>query len=194
MEGALSPGNCLKVLLHICCAPCTIYPLKVLRGEGHEVTGFFFNPNIHPYTEFQKRREALAAYGTLSLLPLIVDGTYDLETFLKAALAAGDDRCGACCRVRLEAAFRKAADESADAVTTTLLYSIHQKHRALAACAEELSGRYKVPFLYKDFREGWKEGQAASRALGIYRQNYCGCIFSEYERFVPRPKKKAGRS
>jgi hypothetical protein len=183
----------MKVVLHICCAPCTIYPLKVLRGEGHEVTGFFFNPNIHPYTEFQKRREALASYRALSLLPLIVDETYDLETYLKAALEAGKDRCGACYRIRLGAAFRKAVSEKADAVTTTLLYSIHQRHETIAAVAEELSSRYKVPFLYRDFREGWREGQTAARSLGIYRQSYCGCIFSEYERFAARPQKRAGK-
>jgi len=183
----------VDVLLHICCAPCTIYPLKVLRGEGHEVTGFFYNPNIHPYTEFQRRREALGAYSRVSLLPLIVDEAYDLETFLKAALEAGKERCGACYRMRLEAAFRKAVSEQAEAVTTTLLYSIYQKHETIAAVAEDLSGRYKVPFLYKDFREGWKEGQAASRSVGLYRQNYCGCVFSEYERFAARPEKRQGK-
>jgi predicted adenine nucleotide alpha hydrolase (AANH) superfamily ATPase len=92
--------------------------------------------------------------------------------------------------MRLEAAFRRAVDEKADAVTTTLLYSIYQQHETIAAVAEDLSGRYKVPFLYKDFREGWKEGQAKARSLGIYRQNYCGCIFSEYERFAARPEKR----
>ena len=102
-----------EVLLHICCAPCTIYPLKVLRGEGHETTGFFYNPNIHPYTEFQRRQEALSAYSRVSLLPLIIDETYDLHTFLRAALDAGADRCAACYRLRLEAAFRKAVDEKA---------------------------------------------------------------------------------
>src|SRR5208283_3578230 len=114
----------MNVLLHICCAPCTIYPFKVLKGEGHEVTGFFYNPNIHPYTEFQRRREALSAYSRVSLLPLIIDEAYDLEAFLKAALEAGKDRCSACCHIRLEAAFRRAAHEKADAVTTTLLYSV----------------------------------------------------------------------
>ena len=180
----------MKVLLHICCAPCAIYPLKALRGEGHETTGFFYNPNIHPYTEFERRREALAAYSRISLLPLIVDETYDLHAFLKAALDAGADRCAACYRIRLDAAFRKAAEEKADAVTTTLLYSIYQRHEVIAAVAEELSSRYETPFLYKDFRPGWKEGQAEARSLGIYRQNYCGCIFSEYERFAARPQRR----
>ena len=84
-------------------------PFEVLRGEGHEATGFFYNPNIHPYTEFRRRREALAAYSRVSLLPLIIDETYDLETFLKAALEAGKDRCSACYLIRLDAAFRRAS-------------------------------------------------------------------------------------
>jgi predicted adenine nucleotide alpha hydrolase (AANH) superfamily ATPase len=155
--------------------------------------GFFYNPNIHPYTEFERRREALAAYSRVSLLPLMVDEAYDLPAFLKAALDAGKDRCSACYRIRLEAAFQKAVDEKADAATTTLLYSIHQRHEAIAAIAEELSSRYKMAFLYKDFRPGWKEGQTGARSLGIYRQNYCGCIFSEYERFAVLPQKRNGK-
>ena len=190
---ASRPSPVEEYLLHICCAPCTIYPLKVLRGEGHEATGFFYNPNIHPYTEFQRRREALAAYARVSLLPLIMDEAYDLETFLAAALEAGKERCSACYRIRLERAFQRAVDEKADAVTTTLLYSIYQRHETIAAVGEDLSGRYKVPFLYRDFREGWKEGQDRARSLGIYRQNYCGCIFSEYERFAARPEKSPER-
>jgi predicted adenine nucleotide alpha hydrolase (AANH) superfamily ATPase len=178
----------MKVLLHICCGPCTIYPLKVLRGEGHEVTGFFYNPNIHPYTEFQRRTDALLSFSALSLLPLLIDDNYDLEAFLKAALPLGKDRCLACYRMRLERTFQKAAEIGAEAVTATLLYSKYQRHESIAAVAEEFSARYKIAFLYRDFRDGWKEGQAESRRLGLYRQNYCGCIFSEYERFAGKGK------
>lgn len=176
----------MKVLLHICCAPCTVYPLRVIRAEGSEVAGFFYNPNIHPYTEFRKRREAAAEYGRVALLPIFIDETYDLGSFLASALQAGKDRCLPCYRLRLEAAFRKAAEEKADAVTTTLLYSIYQRHEAVAAVGRELSSRYGMPFLYRDFRSGWKEGRSEAARLGIYRQAYCGCIFSEYERFGPK--------
>ena len=174
----------MRVLLHICCAPCTIYPLKVLKGEGHEVAGFFYNPNIHPYTEFQRRRDTLSTFASVSLMPLVIDDGYDLEAFLKEALPLGKDRCLACYRMRLERVFQKAVEIGTESVTTTLLYSKCQRHESIAAVAEELSARYRVPFLYKDFREGWKEGQAESRRLGLYRQNYCGCIFSEHERFA----------
>jgi epoxyqueuosine reductase len=173
----------MRVLLHICCAPCTIYPLKVLRGEGHEVEGFFYNPNIHPYTEFRRRLDTLSIYSTVAALHLTVDDTYDVEAFLKAALPLGKDRCLACYRVRLERAFIEARDRKADALTATLLYSKYQRHEDIAAIAKELSDKHRIPFLYLDFRKGWKEGQDESRRLGLYRQQYCGCILSEHERF-----------
>ncbi len=174
----------MKVLLHICCAPCTVYPLKVLRGSGHEVCGFFYNPNIHPYTEFQKRLDTVRAYSAISIMSLTIDDTYDVEAFLKAALPLGRDRCLACYRARLERAFAEARDQEADAVTTTLLYSKYQRHEVIAAIAEDLSAKHGIPFLYLDFRQGWKEGQEQSKRLGLYRQQYCGCIMSEQERFA----------
>ena len=184
----------MRVLLHICCAPCTIYPLKILRGEGHEVTGFFYNPNIHPTTEFHRRQEALRAYAGMVLLPLIMESAYDVEAFLKTVLPLGQNRCQACYRMRLDRTFQKALEEGAQAVCATLLYSTYQKHEAIAAVAEELSGKYGVPFLYKDFREGWREGQEAARKLGLYRQGYCGCILSEHERFSEKTRAKGPAS
>lgn len=180
----------MKVLLHICCAPCTIYPLKVLREEGHDVRGYFYNPNIHPYTEFCRRRDTVVTFSGIAGFDVIVDERYALREFLTAALERGEDRCSACYEMRLERAFIRAEEEKAEAVTTTLLYSKYQRHEAIAAAAEKLSARFGIRFLYKDFREGWKEGQDESRRLGLYRQNYCGCIFSEYERFAPRSKKQ----
>jgi predicted adenine nucleotide alpha hydrolase (AANH) superfamily ATPase len=187
----------MKVLLHTCCGPCTIYPLKVLKGEGHDVTGFFYNPNIHPYTEFQRRLDTLSTLMAINLTPLVVDDGYDLEKFLSATLPMGKDRCLACYRIRLERAFEKAVEMGSDAVTATLLYSKYQKHEAIAAVAESLSARYGIVFLYRDFRDGWKEGQSESRRLGLYRQSYCGCIFSEHERFAGigrKGKQEPGRA
>jgi len=172
-----------KVLLHVCCAPCSIYPLGRLRAEGAEVSGYFYNPNIHPYTEFLKRMTTLTNYAEISLLPLAVDMGYDLEDFLKGALALGKDRCLFCYRMRLEKAFRKGAEEGMDAVTTTLLYSKHQRHEEIREIGSELAQKHGVPFLYEDFRAGWKEGIEKSKAVNMYRQPYCGCIFSENERF-----------
>ncbi len=173
----------MKVLLHTCCGPCTIYPLRVLRGQGHEVSGYFFNPNIHPYSEFTKRRDTLAAFAKSASLPLVMDDGYELESFLKGALDYGTDRCLFCYRTRLAQVFAQALEHNVDAVTTTLLYSKYQKHAAIAAIASELSEEFDVPFLYEDFRAGWAEGVAESKRLEMYRQKYCGCVFSEFERY-----------
>jgi predicted adenine nucleotide alpha hydrolase (AANH) superfamily ATPase len=172
-----------KVLMHICCAPCSIYTLKKLREEGADVYGYFFNPNIHPFTEFKKRLAALQDYAEISALPLVIDRTYDLNTFLRGALDLGKNRCLFCYRMRLEKTFIKGAEDKVDAVTTTLLYSKYQRHEDIRKIGEELSVVYDIPFLYRDFREGWKEGVEESKSLNMYRQKYCGCIFSEGERY-----------
>ena len=119
----------------------------------------------------------------IHLLPLAVDKTYDLDTFLRGALDHGKDRCLFCYRMRLEKTFRKGVEDKADAVTTTLLYSKYQRHDDIRKIGEELSAAYGVPFLYRDFRVGWSEGVEESKALDMYRQPYCGCIFSEKERY-----------
>jgi len=174
----------MKILLHTCCAPCTVYPLGVLRERGHEVSGYFYNPNIHPYAEFEKRKETLVAFARGASLPLEVDEAYELDAFLRGALGAGD-RCLFCYRMRLEQAFRHAGERGLHAVTTTLLYSKYQRHAAITTIASELSETYGVPFLYEDFRIGWQEGVETAKRLGLYRQNYCGCLFSERERHRP---------
>ena len=173
----------MNVLLHICCGPCAIYPLKKLRDEGHEVTGYFFNPNIHPYTEFEKRLDTLAGYARSTSMPLVIDDTYELESFLKGAMEYGPERCSFCYRTRLGQAFRHAEEKGFDAITTTLLYSKYQKHGQIVSIASVLSEEYDTPFLYEDFRTGWQEGVDESKRLSMYRQKYCGCIFSEAERY-----------
>lgn len=173
----------MKVLLHMCCGPCSIYTLKSLRSEGLDVSGYFYNPNIHPYTEFLKRLRTLENYALISLLPLTIDKGYEVEEFLKGALEYGKDRCLFCYRMRLEKAFKEGQARKVDAVTTTLLYSKHQRHDDIRSTGEELGGKYGIEFLYRDFRVGWKEGIEESRRLNMYRQQYCGCLLSEKERF-----------
>jgi epoxyqueuosine reductase len=148
-----------------------------------EVQGFWYNSNIHPFTEFQRRLTTLKEYARLSLLPLTVDESYDLDPFLRGALDAGRDRCLFCYRMRLRKAFEQARATGAEAMTTTLLYSRYQRHDDIRAIGEELSSEHGIPFLYRDFRKGWGEGIRKSKELGLYRQQYCGCIFSEQERF-----------
>jgi len=176
----------MRILLHTCCAPCTIFPLKVLRQSGHRVTGYFFNPNIHPYREFHKRQTTLREYARSVGLEALFPEGYDLEDFLTRTSPWGAERCRACYRFRLEAAAREGLARSCEAFSTTLLYSRYQKHDWIREAGEEIGSRTGLPFFYSDFRTGWREGVAESRALGLYRQAYCGCIFSEKERFSPR--------
>lgn len=172
-----------RVLLHICCAPCSVYTIREFRGEGAQLTGYFYNPNIHPYTEFSKRLETLNEYAKVVMLPLSVDASYDLEDFCRGALPLGRDRCLFCYRLRLEKTFQKAAREKFDGVSTTLLYSKYQRHDDIRAIGDELAGAFGIPFIYRDLRKGWQEGIEGSRKLNMYRQQYCGCIFSEKERY-----------
>ena len=116
-------------------------------------------------------------------MPLVIDDTYELEPFLKGAMEYGPERCSFCYRTRLGQAFRQAEEQGFDAVSTTLLYSKYQKHGEIVSIASVLSEEYDVPFLYEDFRTGWQEGVDESKRLTMYRQKYCGCIFSEKERF-----------
>ncbi|MCX7983247.1 MAG: epoxyqueuosine reductase QueH [Syntrophales bacterium] len=173
----------MKILLHICCAPCAIYPVRILREEGHEVIGLFYNPNIHPYSEYAKRRDTLEAWCQMENLPLIIDHTYPMESFLKQVVNNLGERCTACYSIRLNHTAMLAKKMGFDVFTSTLLYSKYQKHDIIIETAEMAAQRWGPRLLYRDFRAGWKEGVVKSRTLGLYRQKYCGCLFSEKERF-----------
>ena len=136
----------MKILLHNCCAPCTIVPLRVLRGLDHEVTGYFYNPNIHPYREFEKRKSVLGDYARTVDLEVLWDEHYDLEGYLNCTRPWGADRCRACYRICLEATARQALAGSFQAFSTTLLYSRYQKHDWLRQAGEEIGDRMGVSF------------------------------------------------
>ncbi len=172
-----------RIVLHSCCAPCSIYPLDRLQADGAVVTGFFYNPNVHPFCEFERRLQAVTDYFGAAGHELVVDATYDVTAFIEAVFRAGVRRCETCWRMRLRAAAEKAGEIGADAVTTTLLYSIYQDHDAVAGIGREEARDAGVEFYYEDFRAGWSDGQRRARAFSIYRQKYCGCIFSEEERY-----------
>ena len=176
----------MKLLLHICCANCAINPLQQLQGRGADVVGFFFNPNIHPYQEYRKRLEALKDYSEKTGLNLISRDEYLLEEFLRNVSHCVDDRCRYCYRVRLEATAREAKEKGFDRFSTTLLESAHQKHDVIRETGEQVARDVGIPFHYEDFRAGWRTGVEVSKAMGLYRQQYCGCIYSEKERYLGR--------
>jgi hypothetical protein len=174
----------MNILLHICCGPCACYSVPALQEEGHEVTGYWYNPNIHPWTEYRKRLSTLREFAQIRNLPLIVEDAYPLEQWLAKAAENVIGRCRPCYVARLRATAAAARAGNFDAFTTTLLYSRYQKHDWIIEAAKEVSGENGVPFLYRDLREGWSEGIRISKELGLYRQPYCGCIYSEKERYL----------
>lgn len=173
----------MKLLMHICCGPCTIYPLKALRTHGHDVTGLFYNPNIHPYLEYARRKQTLQDYAEKILLNVIWTEGYPLEDFLRHVAENPDKRCIYCLTDRLKFTAELARKENFDAFTSTLLYSRFQQHDLIRETGENLSRQMGIPFFYEDFRGGWNEGVRISKEMEMYRQPYCGCVYSEKERF-----------
>ncbi len=172
-----------KILVHTCCANCLIYPLEILRKEDFEIHSFFYN-HIHPFTEFAKRLKAVVDYTKMENINCIVREEYKLIEFLENSVFREEKRCLYCYSSRLEATARLAAKSGFDYFTTTLLYSKHQNHNYIKEISENMAKRFSIQFYYYDFREGWNEGIEKSKELGLYRQQYCGCIYSEKERYL----------
>jgi len=179
----------MNLLLHVCCGPCLIYPARQLRNQNIAFSGYFFNPNIHPYQEFRKRLNTAIEYSRENNIDLIVDRDYGLKMFLRSIVFNENKRCSLCYNLRLESTAKKAVESGFTLFSTTLLYSKYQNHKDLKQQGDKISQKYSVPFFYNDFREGWQQGIDASIEAGLYRQNYCGCIYSEQERFDNRYKK-----
>lgn len=172
-----------RLLLHTCCAPCSVYCVDALRAEGIEPVGFWYNPNIHPYQEYKARRDTLVEYDRAIGLELIVREEYGLRDFVRAVAGDLDHRCGYCYTCRMEETAMYAAEHGFSHFTSTLLISPYQDHEGIRKAADEMAERYGVKFLYMDFRPGFRQGQARARELGLYMQKYCGCVFSEEERY-----------
>ena len=172
-----------RVLLHICCAPCSVRCIDTLRSEGIEPVGYWYNPNIHPYTEYRNRKETLIAHAAAVGLRLEINNAYALRPFLRAVYPDFANRCETCYRLRLDETARYAAEHGFEAFTTTLLISPYQNHELIVHVAEEAAQKHGVSFLYRDFRPSFREGQEFAREQSYYMQKYCGCIFSEEERY-----------
>lgn len=170
-----------NLLLHTCCGPCATYTVEHWQGEGLEVAALWYNPNIHPQGEHLLRLQNMEALAHALALPLTVREGEVTEYFrLVGRDRAG--RCAHCFRLRLGETARTARDEGFDAFSTTLLISPYQKHDLLREVAEEASRHWRVRFLYSDLRPGYPESRRLAREHGLYRQSYCGCIYSLQER------------
>lgn len=186
----------MKLLLHSCCAPCSVYCIKSLREEEIEPVSFWFNPNIHPYMEYKLRRDTLIEYSKMIDLKLIIKEDYGLDEFCKNVIDDLENRCkNYCYKVRLEETAKYAKENGFDSFSTTLLISPYQQHDLLKSMGEEIAKKYDLEFLYRDFRPGFREGQNEARNLGLYMQKYCGCVFSENDRYakqIAKDKEKYG--
>lgn len=178
-----------RVLLHVCCGPCSTYPINWMREQGFEVTGYWYNPNVHPSREHELRRASAADYAEKAGVEMIWSEVYEMPRFIR--LVAGRERfrerCRLCYRLRLERTAQVAAEGEFDAFTTTLLISPHQDQETIHAVGDATGRQGGVPFLFENFRRGWSERGRLTKEHGLYRQQYCGCLYSEWERYNDQP-------
>ena len=186
-----------KLLLHICCAPCSTHVVEVLR-EGYDLTGFFYNPNIHPEGEYRLREEEMRKYARRIGLEVVCQ-EYDDNRWLEIVKGLedapeGGERCFLCYRMRLEKAAQYAKEHGYRFFTTTLSISPHKNAPRINEIGSEVAELYGLQFHAADFKKkgGFERSVRMSREAGMYRQAYCGCIFSQRE--VVRRNKKERRS
>jgi len=177
----------VKLLLHTCCAVCLAGVSEALADDV-EPLALFYNPNIHPLIEFRKRLKAfrvyldrMAAHG--AALAAIIDDNYGLERFLDGVPPKKKDRCARCYHMRLVRAAEEGVRAGADAFATTLTVSPHQDHDLIRQVGDDISRAHGIPFFYRDWRPTHDAGMEKARRMSLYRQQYCGCIFSEWERY-----------
>ena len=181
----------MKLLMHTCCAPCSIYCIDSLREEGIEPVVYWYNPNIHPYLEYKTRKDTLEQYTKSINVEAIFEDEYGLEEFCKNVVCDLKNRCrNYCYKVRLEKTAQYAKEHGYDTISTTLLVSPYQQHDLIKSMGEEIAKKYGLKFLYRDFRVGFRIGQDKARTLGLYMQKYCGCVFSEKYAFISNEDNK----
>ena len=177
----------MKLLLHTCCAPCVIYPLKVLREKNFEVEAFFYNPNIYPCAEYNARRQAVEQYAQ-EVTVLLNAPEYAPQEFLRAIEhdLEKPQRCFACWKMRLVKTALEARKRGAGYFSSTLLVSPYQNQEALKELGEQAAAEAGVKFYYEDFRPGFRKTHEEAKAKGIYCQKYCGCLYSMKPRLTKR--------
>lgn len=177
----------MKILLHTCCAPCLIYPKEVLTAKGFKVQGFFYNPNIHPFSEYKKRLQALKDYSCRSA-DEITYAEYDFQNFFRVVVnhETTPKRCKLCWDIRLKKTAIFAKENGFDYFSTTLLVSPYQDIDLIKDIAEKIAKEHSIKFYFENFRSGFRKAHTQAREKGIYCQKYCGCIYSEKERYDRR--------
>lgn len=172
----------MNLLVHICCGVCFAGILEDLKKRDFSFTGFFYNPNIHPLIEFRRRLKTLKVLLEGEKIQVVYDENYGLKGFLREVDWEGK-RCSDCYYLRLRRTAEVAKDRGLSAFTTTLLASPHQEHLVIRRIGEKVGGEAGIPFAYFNFRSLHKRSLQLAKKKGLYHQKYCGCIFSEYERY-----------
>ncbi len=167
-----------KLLLHMCCAPCSEYPLDALREEGFDPDGYFHNPNIQPQKELDRRLEAVENFSELRGLKVFYDSESKEAVWRNFRSSLKEDHCRYCYFTRMAQVARFAKDKGYTAFTSSLFVSPYQDHDLLKQACEHAAKQYGLEFLYRDFRSGYREGQEMAKRDGLYRQKFCGCIYS----------------
>jgi predicted adenine nucleotide alpha hydrolase (AANH) superfamily ATPase len=171
-----------SLLVHTCCGPCACGCFDRWRQEGFQVTSFWYNPNIHPYAEHQKRLQTLQDFFRKNGTPLVVSEGYDVVRYFRAVVGHEDDRCRHCFRLRLSATASAARERGFEAFTTTLLISPYPDQGLLKQIGEEIAQGEGLRFISEDMRLCYPDSRRISQEMDLYRQKYCGCIYSEWER------------
>lgn len=173
-----SSGN-KDLLLHVCCGPCAEWPVKSLLEEGFSLHAFYYNPNIHPRFEQERRRGNAEKLMQHQGIPFHADNAYMEEVWLAKAWGENySSRCETCYDIRMKRTAQEAVKLGLPAFTTTLLVSPYQNHEAVIAAGQKAAASTGTAFVCRDFRPGYREGQNMAKEDGLYRQKYCGCIFS----------------
>jgi hypothetical protein len=174
----------MNLLLHICCAPCLIYPLERLRSKGYGIKGFFYNPNIHPFCEYSKRKESVADFSQAANLEVAFP-EYKPQEFFRAVnlKEQSPGRCSTCWSLRLKVSAKTAKELGYALFSTTLLVSPYQDQESIKKIGSDIAKEEEIGFYYEDFRPGFRKAHGEARQQGMYCQKYCGCIYSEIERY-----------
>ncbi len=172
------------LLVHVCCAHCAAYTVNHWREQGYEVSAFWYNPNIHPYMEHEQRLNAMKTLSSRLEFPLIISDGYDFIDYFRRVVGHEAGRCRHCFQMRLSRTADVAGEQKFSAFTTTLLISPHQKHELIRKIGASVAEETGVEFLYADLRKRYSDSRHITKPLELYRQQYCGCVYSEWERYA----------
>ena len=171
-----------RLLIHVCCAPCLIAVCYKIKDD-YVVTALWSNGNIHPFIEYKNRLDTVREFINNENISYIKNDEYGLIDFVRKSAYREGNRCYHCYFDRLDYTARIAKEKGFDCFTTSLLYSKYQKHDLIKEIGFSVAEKYNLEFYYEDFRELWKVGIELSKEKKMYRQKYCGCIYSEFERY-----------